>query len=68
MNLLHTYGHAEVDAVTNTNHARLALVHTHILKLTDAGVIEYDQRSETIRYQNDPLLEAILAVATTHGV
>ncbi|WP_227380709.1 DUF7344 domain-containing protein [Haladaptatus halobius] len=58
--------HAEIEAVPNPNHARIALVHTHVPKLVDTGVIEYDQHDEIVQYQDEPLLEAILAVAATY--
>ncbi|WP_227380896.1 DUF7344 domain-containing protein [Haladaptatus halobius] len=65
---LATHVHAEVEAVPDPDHARTALVHMHVPKLADAGVIEYDQHDETVQYQDEPLLEAILAVAATHDV
>lgn len=35
---------------------RTELQHTHLPKLADAGVIEHDRRSETIRYWTHPSL------------
>ena len=35
----------------------MELQHTHLPKLEDAGVLEHDQRSEMIRYWNQPSLE-----------
>ena len=36
---------------------RTELQHVHLPKLEDAGVLEHDQRSETVRYWTQPSLE-----------
>ena len=36
---------------------RTTIQHVHLPKLADAGVIEYDARSETIRYRGQPSLD-----------
>lgn len=38
----------------------IGLLHNHLPRLADAGVLEYDQRSETIRYWGDSRLETLL--------
>ncbi|GAA0238764.1 hypothetical protein ACFFQF_28680 [Haladaptatus pallidirubidus] len=38
----------------------IGLLHNHLPRLADAGVLEYDQRSETVRYWGDSRLETIL--------
>ncbi len=38
-------------------HVVTSLQHMHLPKLEDAGVLEYDPRSETVRYWNQPSLE-----------
>lgn len=38
--------------------------HTHLPKLTDLGLVEFDERSSTVRYYGHPLLESILEAAT----
>ncbi|WP_114579553.1 hypothetical protein [Saliphagus sp. LR7] len=40
---------------------RLLLHHSHLPKLDEADVIEYDIRSETIRYHSTPHLEKLVA-------
>ena len=40
---------------------RTRLYHVHLPKLAEAGVIDYDTRSETVRYSQQPLLERCLA-------
>jgi hypothetical protein len=39
---------------------RTGLYHVHLPKLAEAGVIDYDTRSETVRYSQQPLLEECL--------
>ncbi|ELZ02856.1 DUF7344 domain-containing protein [Natrialba asiatica] len=36
---------------------RTELLHVHLPKLADAGVLEQDQRTETVRYWSQPTLE-----------
>ncbi|WP_227378392.1 DUF7344 domain-containing protein [Haladaptatus halobius] len=38
----------------------IGLLHNHLPRLADAGVLEYDQRSETVCYWGDSQLETIL--------
>ncbi|WP_435156272.1 DUF7344 domain-containing protein [Haladaptatus sp. DFWS20] len=38
----------------------IGLLHNHLPRLADAGVLEYDQRSETVRYWADSRLESML--------
>ena len=38
-------------------HVLTALQHVHLPKLEDAGILEYDSRSETVRYWSRPSLE-----------
>ena len=41
----------------------VGLHHVTLPKLGDAGVVEYDARSRTVRYREDPLVETMLEVA-----
>lgn len=42
------------------------VLHTHLPKLTDYGLIEYDQRSNTVKYTEPPrLLADILELVST---
>ena len=43
----------------------LAVRHNHFPKLEEAGVLEYDARSRTIRYYGHPKLETYLELART---
>jgi hypothetical protein len=38
----------------------ISLQHTHLPKLATIGAVEYDSRSETVRYHGDELVEALL--------
>lgn len=42
---------------------RTALYHKHLPSLAAIGVVEYDPRSQTVRYDGQPLLEDLLARA-----
>lgn len=44
-------------------HLRNELLHAHLPKLADAAIIDYDERTETVRYYGHPLLEQLLATA-----
>ncbi|WP_114579390.1 hypothetical protein [Saliphagus sp. LR7] len=44
---------------------RLELHHAHLPKLDDVGIVEYDPRSETVRYHPTPRLEKLLAFIET---
>ncbi|WP_266081972.1 DUF7344 domain-containing protein [Haladaptatus caseinilyticus] len=41
----------------------IGLLHNHLPRLADADVLEYDQRSETVRYWGDSRFESILETA-----
>ncbi|WP_227379811.1 helix-turn-helix domain-containing protein [Haladaptatus halobius] len=51
----------QVDDVESEQQARTILIHNHLPKLADYDIIEYDQRSETVRFcdgiQNELLFE-----------
>jgi hypothetical protein len=49
--------HEEVDAVTAPDQVRIALIHKHLPKLADYDVIEYYERSETVRYRDSDCLQ-----------
>lgn len=43
----------------NDDDVQVELYHTHLPKLADAGVVEYDIRSQTVRYHSNERLEAL---------
>ncbi|SDJ59724.1 DUF7344 domain-containing protein [Natronorubrum texcoconense] len=51
----------ETDSEANYDQRQLRirteLKHTHLPKLEDAGILDHDRRSETVRYWNQPSLE-----------
>lgn len=50
-------GPADESATQRKREIQVELQHVHLPKLEDAGVLEIDQRSETIRYWTQPTLE-----------
>lgn len=57
----------ETDEATASGQVRLSLLHKHIPKLAESGVIEYDHRSADVRYRDGTNLEALLAVVPRDG-
>ena len=62
LNELVTYLSEESDEARTVEQVRLSLIHTHIPKLADYGVIEYDRRNKDVRYRDGMLLEDFLEV------
>lgn len=59
---------AESVADLDTDEVAISLYHTHLPKLADAGLIEYDERSRTVRYHGDDTVGEHLGVlADTNG-
>jgi hypothetical protein len=58
--------HEEVDGITSFEQAQITLVHTHLPKLADHEVIDYDKRSETVRYRDGEHLEQLLEVVDSN--
>lgn len=55
-----------VDDLTSDEVA-IALYHKHLPKLADAGLIEYDARSRTVRYRGDGAIGEHLHAITNTG-
>jgi hypothetical protein len=53
------------DAPESVDSVRVSLVHTHIPKLADLGIVEYDLGASTVRYHGNPALESFLRYAET---
>jgi DNA-binding transcriptional ArsR family regulator len=51
---------AVTDRRLDRSQLSLQLAHTHLPKLADHGVIEIDSDVETVRYQSDEQVEAVL--------
>ncbi|QCC60429.1 hypothetical protein NP511_00285 [Natrinema thermotolerans] len=47
----------DADPADERETVRVELRHVHLPKLEDAGVLEHDRRSETVRYWGQPSLE-----------
>ena len=59
-------GHEPETDAEDRETVRTSLYYVHLPKLTEAGVIDYDTRSEAVRYSQQPLLEDCLA-NISHG-
>ena len=59
---------ADVQAGESTDDQRVAvnLHHHHLPKLADAGLLEYDARSETVRYRGDPAVSEWLELVRSY--
>jgi hypothetical protein len=54
---------SETEAPDSREQIRVGLVHTHLPKLANHGVIEYDSRSEMVRYRDGSYLESVVEFA-----
>jgi hypothetical protein len=52
-------------AASVQNGSRVALKHNHLPRLDDTGVIEYDWRSDTVRYHPNERVERLLEFLRT---
>ena len=56
--LEHQLGHAKDGSLSEREDGvRIELQHVHLPKLEDAGILELDRRTETVRYWTQPTLE-----------
>ncbi|MFH5802116.1 hypothetical protein [Haladaptatus sp. CMAA 1911] len=58
--------HAETSVVNSPERVRAKLIHRHLPKLADHGVIEFDSRSGTVRYRDGHHLNSVVAFAAEH--
>lgn len=56
------YVHKEIDNLNSSEQARIRLLHIHLPTLADSGVVEYDERSETVRCRTSERLEHLLKI------
>jgi hypothetical protein len=57
---------SETKIPRSREQTRRALVHEHLPKLADHDVIEYDSRSEMVRYRDGHRLESVIEFAAEH--
>lgn len=50
-------GDDDADRDTHLEYVRTALHHNHLPRLADAGLVDYDPRSRTVRRWDEPSLE-----------
>ncbi|WP_227355773.1 DUF7344 domain-containing protein [Haladaptatus salinisoli] len=53
----------DVRTAEDADRLRTQLLHGHLPKLENHGIIEYDDRSETVRYRREGVLERVVACA-----
>jgi hypothetical protein len=58
---------SEATSAEHRKRITIGLLHNHLPRLADAGVLEYDQRSETIRYWGDYQLETLHETAPSNN-
>lgn len=61
--------HLQKQDSTSDEHDKLtvALQHSHLPQLATIDAVDYDSRSETVRYRSDELVEALLeSIPETH--
>ncbi|SIR86956.1 hypothetical protein SAMN05421858_4198 [Haladaptatus litoreus] len=61
-----THIHKKSKRETTPEQVRILLIHTHIPKLADYGVIEFDRRNKDIRYRDGTKLEDFLELLPAH--
>lgn len=52
------------DETPSPKKIRIALVHQHLPKLATTSILDYDDRSETIRYDGHQQINTMLGIAT----
>ncbi|WP_227357479.1 DUF7344 domain-containing protein [Haladaptatus salinisoli] len=57
-----THIHKKSEKTTTTEQVRISLIYTHLPKLADYGVIDYDRRNKDVRYCDGTKLEDFLEV------
>ena len=59
----------EADSVDeiNTDEMAISLHHKDLPKLADVGLVEYDARSQTVRYRGDETVEELFNVVANTG-
>lgn len=55
--------HLRSEADVNRDRLKTQLVHNHLPRLATHDVVEYDRRSETVRYRGREAVEAVATVA-----
>ncbi|MFC7238749.1 hypothetical protein ACFQS4_11030 [Saliphagus sp. GCM10025317] len=55
-----TYSYEHDDTIDTREQAAIALQHVTLPKLEEAGIIEHDGRSSTVRYRGFPQLETMV--------
>ncbi len=54
------------DSEHDPEYTRILLHHKHLPKLADEAIVDYDRRTNTVRYDGHPELETLLDTVHTH--
>lgn len=66
---LHDGGSAPMtEERTDRDQLSIQLIHNHLPKLDEHGIIQYDQESNIVRYQSDEQIETVLDALPTEVV
>lgn len=57
---MHNGGSVTDDQTTDREQLAIQLYHTHLPRLADHGVVEFDPENQAVRYQPDEQLETVL--------
>jgi DNA-binding transcriptional ArsR family regulator len=52
----------DARAAEDADRLRIQLLYSHLPKLEGHGILEYDERSETVRYRDEREIERVVAV------
>jgi hypothetical protein len=58
---------SHVDSPSGESSLSTRMHHVHLPKLADSGLIEWDSRSETVRYYPEPLCQDMLQTLRSHS-
>ena len=53
------------DTPDSAESVRVSLVHAHLPRLADLGILDYDTETETVTYYGNPALESFLQYVET---
>lgn len=55
-------GHDLIDVDADCEQITTGLIHVHLPKMADAALLDYDDRTQTVRYRGHPSLEQVLTI------
>ncbi|WP_438267131.1 DUF7344 domain-containing protein [Haladaptatus salinisoli] len=58
----HLRTQCDTHVAGDTDRLRIQLLHTHLPRLEKHGILEYDERSETVHYRDEREIERVVAI------